>query len=230
MKKDAAYYLCLQRALVEKGLTLVGKHSIAAPEDVQYHVPCTWARETTLVFHKRGLSFVVVCAHHENEGVFDQSYRSYWNLDFILEPKDYGDLLKTLPRDVVDAAWDRCDYDRTPNFRFAGYNFSPDLAGFRQGGGSRGYGQYQARYESGYEMEVSPVVAAVMTFFQAVQPNLRIAGRFKDDFPVYHLFDSDAFSDGAIHYHENHKAEDLFFERFDVAYLRRIARFRPRRK
>lgn len=64
--KDSSFFQTFQRMMINKGLTLVGTHIISAPEDIKYHVTCKQARETTLVFHKRGLGFMVICKYHES--------------------------------------------------------------------------------------------------------------------------------------------------------------------
>lgn len=196
-------YMSLGKLLVNNGLTFVGQHSISAPQDIQYHVPCESASKNTLVFHKRGIQFILICSHHEAKRILhDDTYNhDWWQLQFIVNPLPYSELYKTIPAEERKKYHDDYWYDSNQSgFKFIGYNEYPVLEQFQANGSSSGPNCCCYKYSQQNTKTAIPtndLVSIIMKATNELLPNLA-PGRFPK-IPLHRFYDSYAFNDGITH-------------------------------
>lgn len=203
----------LNKLLIGSGYAKIAVIGISN-DDLEYHVPATYARATTYVYHKHGVPFIAKLVRMEDD--FWKEPNDYYYAEFFFQRISTRDIYKKRYKPSTTLfSEDDCVLP-TP-----GYNAEIQLpSGWRLHGGGRSrsrdgddtvlqhIGVEPQNSRDGYTLE--SVVEMTEKVLEEVRPICR--EHFSQGFSVERLAPSYVFKG----------CENLFVSRFDVKYFRQI--------
>lgn len=212
----------LKREAIASGLTFVGSFWITAPDDSPYHVPCEWAKETSLIFHKRGTCFMVQISLHEKD-FGHEDVHEYWKLKFFTQFLPYEQILKMIPvQDWIKGTYytDYGEYDTRPYV--PGYHDDIKLDGWNGGGTHHSHNQPTTILRQTFEQGDQPIQAALEYLSQVEKFLFR--GRFErlheHEFNNNYCFCPD---NRALHRYPT-PVDLIVRERLDLSYMKTLVK------
>lgn len=218
------YFDEVQKWMVREGFALVSLVSIDNTE-CKYHVPCTIARSTSLFFHLRGKSLIVMLRYDESDYWDKDSVEGFWRLDFYIRFKDYSTLLKEHP-EWYGASMENSLFHDMPifgstKFEISGFQHQRGLSIERDTANE----QVGLSFEEERGRQSTCLNARILAF--RIKMAVKSLESYLDHQPLYRIsmvsFIPHYTFSGENHYpHDTEKLEQAFWSKFDWSYFKHL--------
>jgi hypothetical protein len=220
------YFDEVQKHMVREGFTLISRVAIDKSE-CEYHVPCTKAQATSLFFHIRGKSVMVMLRYQEDD-YWDKTVQGSWQITFYFRFLSYRELLEQNPEWLGQNMEDSLYHDMpilgsTP-FLVDGFRYQTGLGLERDTEDE----QVGLRFEEERRQQETVLNERILAF--RIRAAVKMVEKYLDSKPFYHISLLDFFPHytfggyaGESHHQLGmEKLEEVFWPKFDWGYFRHL--------
>ncbi|MDE2188212.1 MAG: hypothetical protein KGJ35_00580 [Patescibacteria group bacterium] len=218
------YFDEVQKYMVRDGFTLISRVTIDKNE-CDYHVPCTKARDTSLFFHIRGKSVMVMLRYLEDD-YWNKKVEGYWEIAFYFRFMSYRRLLEQNPHWLGQGMEDSLYHDMpilgSKELLIEGFRHQTGLGLTRD----TEHEQIGLCFEEERGRQETVLNERILAF--RVREAVKMVEKYLDSKPFYHIsvmhFCPHYTFSGEGHHNQlvTEKLEKVFWSKFDWGYFRHL--------